>query len=168
MQMADGPNTPATPSASDDATELPPNIAARTSFQTGGYRNANHKEECLILWNTFRKCYPTEEMAVTAVNKNSAVILPNLNSPSKITGTHSLLVERFGQDGATEIIVKNPGVLVCTPASLESQSDEDIVNAANLVSNLENNKESIKLFILANFFAFPALVLWQVGVNRGW
>ena len=91
-----------------------------------------------------------------------------LNSPSKITGTYELLLERFGQEGATEIITKNPGVLVCTPSSLASQSNEDIKKAADMVVTLEENKEPIKLFILANFLAFPLLVGYRVGVLQGW
>ena len=57
---------------------------------------------------------PTEEAAEAAVNRNSLVLNPSINSPTKITGTYQLLVERFGDDGATEIITKNP---VCAHTS---------------------------------------------------
>ena len=60
----------------DDGT-LPPGIAARVSFQTGGYKQAGQAEEIKILWDTFKACYPNEQLAEEAVNKNSAVILPN-------------------------------------------------------------------------------------------
>ena len=147
--------------------ELPPGIADRLSFQTGGYKNANQGEEFLILWNTFKQCYPSEESAIAALDKNTAVIAPQLNSPTKIIGTYELLVERFGEQGVLEIISKNPGILACTPMSLKDQSNEDIVNAANMVVKLEENKDLIKVFIAVSFFTFPLLVGWQVGRNKG-
>lgn len=67
----------------DDGT-LPPGIAARVSFQTGGYKQAGQAEEIKILWDTFKACYPNEELAEEAVNKNSAVILPNRELPMKL------------------------------------------------------------------------------------
>ena len=151
-----------------DDGSLPPGIASRVSFQTGGYKQAGQAEEIKILWDTFKKCYPTEELAEEAVNKNSAVILPNLNSPTKITGTHNLLLERFGPEETLEIITKNPGILVCTPGSLKDQSDDDIRNAANLVTTLESNKGLIKAWIGVSFVSFPMLIGWQIGRNKGW
>ena len=60
-----------------------------------------------------------------------------LNSPSKITGTYKLLVERFGQDGATDIITKNPGILSCVAESVAKQDDADILKAADFVEKVE-------------------------------
>ena len=59
---------------------LPPGIADRLSFQTGGYKTANQEEEMVILWNLFKECYPTEEAAEAAVNKNSLVLNPSVRS----------------------------------------------------------------------------------------
>eukprot|EP00965_Chrysotila_dentata_P235934 6201042-Pleurochrysis_carterae.AAC.1 len=36
---------------------LPPGIAERVSFQTGGQKFAGQEAEILQLWNTFKKCY---------------------------------------------------------------------------------------------------------------
>ena len=136
---------------------LPPGIAERVSFQTGGYKQAGQAAEIKILWDTFKACYPSEEAAEAAVNKNSAVILPNLNSPTKITGTYNLLLERFGEAEALDIITKNPGILVCTPGSLSDQSNDDIRNAAQLVTTLESNRGLIKAWIGFSFISFPLL-----------
>lgn len=107
--------------------ELPPNVASRLSFQTGGYKTATQEEEFKILWNTFKQCYPTEALAVAALEKNTAVLTPQLNSPTKIIGTYELLLERFGEEEALVVITKNPGILCCTPQSLSSQSNDDIM-----------------------------------------
>lgn len=52
---------------------LPDGIAARVSFQTGGYKQAGQDEEIMILWNTFKQCYPTVQLAEEALEKNTAV-----------------------------------------------------------------------------------------------
>ena len=93
--------------------QLPPLLASRVSFQTGGMKRAYQEEETLILWNTFKQCFPTEADAEIAVAKNSMTVNPSMNSPTKISGTYALLVERFGQPKATEIITQNPGILTC-------------------------------------------------------
>lgn len=147
--------------------ELPPGIAQRLSFQTGGYKQAGQAEEFLILWNTFKQCYPNEEMAERALDRNTAVLAPQLNSPNKIIGTYEFLLERFGEEGMLEVITKNPGILACTPQSLKSQSNDDILKAANLVVSLEDNKPIIAGFIGVSFVSFPLLVGWQVGRNKG-
>ena len=64
----------------DGKDGLPPGIADRLSFQTGGSKVANQEEEALILWGLVKECYPSEEAAVTAVNKNSLILNPSMNS----------------------------------------------------------------------------------------
>ena len=66
-----------------------------------------------------------------------------------------------------DIITKNPGILVCTPKSLESQSNEDIAKAADLVVAVEENRGAIKAFIGISFLSFPLIVGWQIGRNKG-
>ena len=66
----------------DGKDGLPPGIADRLSFQTGGSKVANQEEEALILWGLVKECYPSEEAAVTAVNKNSLILNPSMNRPS--------------------------------------------------------------------------------------
>lgn len=93
----------------------------------------------------FRQCYPNEQMAIEAAEKNSAVFNPQLNSPTKITGTFALLCKRFGKKGAQELIMRNPGVLVCSPASLDKESNESILNAASLIETLDANKPLLRV-----------------------
>lgn len=68
----------------DGKDGLPPGIADRLSFQTGGSKVANQEEEALILWGLVKECYPSEEAAVTAVNKNSLILNPSMNRPSNL------------------------------------------------------------------------------------
>lgn len=161
--------------AADDATldvsleeALPPNVASRLSFQTGGFRSADQDRDVLILWNEFKACYPSEELAAAALDKNTAVILPQTNSPAKIAGSFGVLVERFGLVEAQDIISINPGILSCTADSLSKQSDEEIRRATELVTTLDENKGLIKAWVLLSFFSFPAFVAWRVGSVRGW
>mmetsp|Transcript_21170 Transcript_21170/g.68238 ORF Transcript_21170/g.68238 Transcript_21170/m.68238 type:complete len:222 (-) Transcript_21170:730-1395(-) len=129
---------------------LPQKFAERVSFQTGGAKKAGQEEEILILWREFKKCYPNEKVALEMLSKNTAVILPTLNSPRKIKGTYALLNKRLGKKAAADLLLKNPGVLVCSPEGLEKQSDDDILKAADLVESLEKNKPLINgaLFVV--------------------
>ena len=63
------------------------------------------------------------------LSKNTAVILPTLNSPRKIKGTYALLNKRLGKKAAADLLLKNPGVLVCSPEGLEKQSSAERVEA---------------------------------------
>ena len=148
--------------------QLPPFLASRVSFQSGGMKQANQEEEILILWNTLKQCYPTEADAERAVNKNSMTVNPSMNSPTKITGTYALLVERFGEDKTQEIISANPGILTCTRQAVETQTDDDILKATEFVTLVDENKELVKLLVGGSFFAFFPLVGWRIGNVRGW
>ena len=45
---------------------------------------------------------------------------------------------------AQELILKNPGVLICSPMSLAKESDDSIRNAASLVETLDANRDLVK------------------------
>lgn len=77
-------------------------------------------------------------------------------------------MERFGTDGATEIITKNPGILSCVATSVAQQSDADILKAADFVVKVEENKDAVKLSILAFGFAVFNLIGWRIGTVQGW
>jgi hypothetical protein len=124
---------------------VPPAIADRISFATSGIKTANQIEEIEILWKAFKQCYANEALAIEAVSKNSAVLQPQYNSPRKIKGTYALLQKRFGKAGATDIITRNPGILICSPEGMEKQSDEDIMKGVELVEWTYNNKGAINL-----------------------
>tara|TARA_B110001452_G_scaffold266121_1_gene272194 strand:+ start:136 stop:723 length:588 start_codon:yes stop_codon:yes gene_type:complete len=152
----------------DESAQLPPFLLNRVSFQTGGSKQANQEAEVLILWNAFKQCYPSDEAAELAVNKNSMTVNPSVNSPTKITGTWALLVERFGDAKATEIITLNPGILTCTASAVATQSDADILNATDMAVKIGENKDLIKLVALGSFLTFFNLVGWRIGSYRGW
>ena len=122
---------------------LPQKFAERVSFQSSGQRIAGQEEMILTLWKEFKKCYPSEAVAQQMLSKNTAVILPQLNSPTKIKGTYALLKKRLGKKVAQEVVTKNPGVLVCSPEGLAKESDEAIIKAANFVESVENNRPLI-------------------------
>ena len=69
------------------------------------------------------------------LSKNTAVILPSLNSPRKIKGTYALLNKRLGKKAAADLLLKNPGVLVCSPEGLSKSSDEEIIKAADFAAS---------------------------------
>ena len=142
---------------------LPKKFAERVSFQTGGSRKAGQEEEILILWKEFQKCYRSRDVATSMLSKNTAVILPTLNSPRKIKGTYALLNKRLGRSRATEVLEKNPGVLVCSPESLEKQSDDDIIGAANLVATLDENKAVINAVAGAFLLSIVGSVAYRIG-----
>ena len=166
MMLTGGRNKAKTAAPRDDAKKIPKGLpvflADRISFATSGIKTANQIEEIAILWKEFRACYATEALAIDAATKNAAVLQPQLNSPTKIKGTYALLKRRFGQKGAADIIQRNPGVLVCTPASMEKQSDEDILKAVELVEFLEENKVLLKGVATAVYLLFVAFLSYGV------
>lgn len=91
------------------------------------------------LWRALRKCYPTEEAAITAVERSQVVILPYLNSERNIQGCWKVVRDMADtEEMALEIITKNPGVLTCEPAQLAESSIEAVRNAANAVNAIES------------------------------
>jgi len=103
--------------------DIPEVVIGKARLALATKRTVGDEDEIRILWQTFKKCYPNEKMAIEAAEKNSNVFNPQLNSPTKITGTFALLSKRFGKKGAQELIMRNPGILICTPRSLEKESD---------------------------------------------
>ena len=142
---------------------LPQRFAERVSFQSSGQRIAGQEEMILTLWKEFKKCYPSEAVAQQMLSKNTAVILPQLNSPSKIKGTYALLNKRLGKKQAQEVITKNPGVLVCSPEGLAKESDEAIINAANFVESVENNRPLITAASGLFFASIIGSVAYRIG-----
>ena len=99
--------------------------------------------------------------------KNTAVILPQLNSPTKIKGTNALLIKRFGKKGASAIKLKNPGILVCSPQGLEKQSDKEIADAAELVVTLENNKPLLQAVSSVLLLSIVGSLVYRIGTING-
>mmetsp|Transcript_35846 Transcript_35846/g.115706 ORF Transcript_35846/g.115706 Transcript_35846/m.115706 type:complete len:230 (-) Transcript_35846:286-975(-) len=137
--------------------QLPPGLYNRVSFQSGGMKQAYAEEECLVLWEALKACYPTEADALAAVDKNSMTVNPSMNSPSKITETHALLVERFGAGKASEIIMQNPGILTCTAAAVAAQSDDEILGVTALVAKVDENKGKARLLVLGGLLSVVSL-----------
>ncbi|KAL3925877.1 MAG: hypothetical protein SGPRY_003546 [Prymnesium sp.] len=146
---------------------LPLKFAERVSFQSGGQKLPNQEEDILVLWKEFKKCYPSESVAQEMLSKNTAVILPQLNSPRKIKGTYALLNKRLGKQRAAEVFRKNPGVLICSPESLESQSDEDIENAANFVDTLQKNKPIVNAVAVTLWLSVAGSILYRISSVGG-
>ena len=94
--------------------------------------------------------------------------LPQLSSPTKIKGTYALLNKRLGKKQALEVLTKNPGVLCCTPMSLEKQSDKDIIGAANLVETIEKNKGTLQVVAGLFIFSVPTAIFYKIAmINAG-
>lgn len=56
------------------------------------------------LWKEFRKCYPTEQQAVAAARRNTAVLLPFINTPDNIRFCWQVLAELGFDDAERECI----------------------------------------------------------------
>ena len=46
-------------------------------------------------------------------------------------------MERFGTDGATEVLTKNPGILACNPVGLKTTDAATVKRAAGFVNGVE-------------------------------
>ena len=71
-------------------------------------------------------------------------------------------VRSLWQEGPADIIQRNPGVLVCTPAGMAKQSDEDILKAVELVEFLDANKGPIKALSTFLYLGFVAFIAYGV------
>lgn len=171
---------------------LPLKFAERVSFQSSGQRIPDQEKMILALWKEFKKCYKSEEVAREMLSKNTAVILPQLNSPAKIKGTwarrtnphlfprlpsvarplrppiwllrYALLNKRLGKAKAADVVTKNPGVLVCSPDALAKETDESIIKAAELVATLDANKPIIRAIAGAVWFGIIGAVAYRINV----
>uniref|UniRef100_A0A7S3ES52 Uncharacterized protein n=1 Tax=Haptolina ericina TaxID=156174 RepID=A0A7S3ES52_9EUKA len=147
-------------------------VLSKTEFSSGGARVAGDRAEMEILWKEFRKCFPSEALAEAAAERNSAVFNPQFNSPTKIKGTWAQLKKRFGPKKALEVIQMNPGVLICSPRSLEKESNESILKAAQFVEKLDANKGTIQFVsktvgVLLIFFIGYGIAVKQGQIANG-
>ena len=139
-----------------------PRVFAKTNFATGGARTSETVREIEQNWVAFKGCFASYDLAVEAAKKNSAVFSPQFSSPTKIKGSYKLLVKRLGKQQTAELLMKNPGVLCNSPAGLSQCTDQEILDAAELVASLDANKP------LINALAGLVLVLvLAAGVYRG-
>ena len=143
----------AIPSIRMDPARLPPQkkgaipneVLSKIRLARATVRTVGDEDEAEQLWQAFKRCYPSEKVAIEAAFKNSNVFNPAFNSPTKIKGTYALLVERFGRADAQAIILQNPGVLICSPLSLKNESDDSIRKAAALIEKLDANKPILRV-----------------------
>mmetsp|Transcript_4155 Transcript_4155/g.5331 ORF Transcript_4155/g.5331 Transcript_4155/m.5331 type:complete len:148 (+) Transcript_4155:222-665(+) len=100
--------------------------------------------------------------------KNSNVFNPQLNSPTKISGTFAQLVQRFGKKGAQDLIMRNPGILICSPRSLEKETNESIIKAADLIETLDANKPLLRFIArTTGLFLIVAITYGIIAKNAG-
>ena len=93
----------------------------------------------LLLWALLINIYPTEDEALAAVRRNSAIILPYLNRPVNIVGSWEVLLDLLGgEEEALQVVTRNPGVLACNPLLLERQNKEAILAASYAVNAVES------------------------------
>ena len=164
MMGARGPSLPDkyVPEGRNLRGGLPEEVFAKTNFASGGARTADTVREIEMNWKAFKGCFASEKLAIEAAKKNSAVFSPQFSSPTKIKGTYKLLCQRLGKRDAADLIMKNPGVLCNSPAGLAKCTDQEILDAANLVETLDANKP------LINALAGLVLVLvLAAGLYRG-
>lgn len=90
-----------------------------------------------VLWAELIKVYPDKAAAISAVQRNSAIVLPYLNRPANIAGSWAVLNEILSEEEALQVISDNPGVLSANPVALGKSSAEDIRRAARLVVSVD-------------------------------
>ena len=104
------------------ARQLAPDPNDPRSKAEGGWTKSDVNQ----MWSAFETVYGSRERAEAAANRNVKVLLPFLNSPETIRGSYAVLVDMLGKEEASEIIVKNPGVLSCAPEDLAKTKPGDI------------------------------------------
>ena len=92
----------------------------------------------MVLWSRLLRIYPTEEAALSAVIRNSALVMPYLNKPAYIDGSWRVLLSMMSREEALEVITKNPGILSCDPAALRTSDAASVKRAAGFVDGVEN------------------------------
>jgi hypothetical protein len=92
-----------------------------------------------LLWATLLEVYPTEQAALAAVARNSAVVLPYLNRPHHISGSWKVLNDMMGAEEALDVVTKNPGLLSCDPAGLRGSNKAVVQSLANVVNGVEGS-----------------------------
>ena len=117
-----------------------------------------------IMWAAFRSCYPDDDAAIAAAERNTGVILPYLNRPSNIYGSFEVLKETFGDEGAAEVVRKNPGILTCDPRALAGAEPDQIRQAANFVDFVESL--GVPLVVRNNLDKITVLVLGGLVYKR--
>lgn len=90
-----------------------------------------------ILYNRILDIYPSEEAALEAIGRNSALVLPYLNKPFHIDGSWVVLKQMMSEAEALEVVTKNPGLLTCNPIGLKGASADDVKRAALVVDTVE-------------------------------
>jgi len=90
-----------------------------------------------ILWGRLKTIYPSEEAALNAVKRNSALVLPYLNRPYNIDGSWKVLLGMMSEEEALDVVTKNPGVLASNPQGLAGSNAAAIKQAAGVVDVVE-------------------------------
>lgn len=137
------------------ARQLAPDPNDPRSKAEGGWTKSDVNQ----MWSAFETVYGSRERAEAAANRNVKVLLPFLNSPETIRGSYAVLVDMLGKEEASEIIVKNPGVLSCAPEDLAKTKPGDIRSAANFVSLVDKVPLGVlQLFDPLKSVVFPLLI----------
>ena len=121
--------------AAAEGVELPPEIEEMLEVDE---ELKQQRPGAVVLWARLLKVYPSEAVALEAVQRNSALIMPYLNKPAFIDGSWAVLCRMMPEAEALEVAIKNPGILACNPAGLEASDAETVKRAAGFVDGVEN------------------------------
>ena len=115
-------------------------------------------------WEALRPCYATEEAAIEAVRKLVAIVLPyGANCEQRvqcITGSYKVLQDKLEDEAEVQLIIaKNPGVLGCVPAQLETASADDVRRAASVADGFDNVFGGARRFLQSTSW-------WDEGLER--
>ena len=100
------------------------------------------------LWREFRKGFPSEEEAIRAARRNTAVLLPFMNTADNIRFNWQVLGELgFSKEEALEIVTANPGILGNKPGQLARSSQGEIRASVSAVGIIDAIPEPIRMAV---------------------
>lgn len=113
------------------------------------------------LWVAVRKCYGSEEAAVTAVRRNGQILCPTFASPKLISDSYGGLSDLMGTEEALEIMMKNPAVLTCGDR-IRTANPAEIRNFANFRRRSMQSRQRP----LAAVLTVVGLILYKIVMTK--
>ena len=125
--------------AAAEGIVLPPEVAAMLDVDD---ELRESEPAARVLWSRLLEIYPSEDAALAAVRRNSALIMPYMNKPAFIDGSWRVLNQMMSEAEALEVVTKNPGILACNPAGLVTSDAETVKRAAGFVDGVESTLDN--------------------------
>eukprot|EP00316_Scyphosphaera_apsteinii_P013471 CAMPEP_0119321520 /NCGR_PEP_ID=MMETSP1333-20130426/55639_1 /TAXON_ID=418940 /ORGANISM="Scyphosphaera apsteinii, Strain RCC1455" /LENGTH=206 /DNA_ID=CAMNT_0007328513 /DNA_START=338 /DNA_END=958 /DNA_ORIENTATION=+ len=90
-----------------------------------------------VLWALLLCIYPSQNAAIAAVERNSALVMPNLNRPFNLEGSWEVLNDMLGAEEALAVVTQNPGILASDPRLLAKSNAMTVKTVAGVVNTID-------------------------------